>query len=65
MKIKELIKKLEKLKNKIGDVEVNVIIEDIDGTKTGILDINEVDISTDINGEDPKVYIGYFYKKED
>lgn len=65
MKIKELIKKLEKLKNKIGDVEVNVIIEDIDGTKTGILDINEVDISTDINGENPKVYIGYFYDKED
>lgn len=65
MKIKELIKKLEKLENKIGDVEVGIIIEDFDGTETGILDINEVDISTDINGENPEVYIGYFYNKED
>ena len=64
MKVEELIKKLEELKKEVGNVEVTIIVEDIDGTETGIQEINEVDISTDGNGEDKEIYIGYFYQKE-
>lgn len=64
MKVEELIKKLEELKNKLGNVDVTVIVEDIDRTNTGILPINEVDISTDIDGSNPEIYIGYFARND-
>lgn len=64
MKVEELIKKLEELKSKLGNVDVTVIAEDIDGTNTGILPINEVDISTDIDGSNPEIYIGYFSRND-
>ena len=63
MKIEELIKRLEELRNELGNVEVSIIIEDIDGTETGFQDINEVDISINPNDE-KEIYIGYFCDKE-
>ena len=63
MKVEKLIKRLEELRNELGNVEVSIIIEDIDGIETGFQDINEVDIS--INTDDEKeIYIGYFYQNE-
>ena len=65
MLVEELIKRLEELKNELGNVEVSVFIDDCDGTSTGILPINEVDISTDKNGEDKEIYIAYLYQNEE
>lgn len=65
MKVEELIKKLEELKSKLGNVDVTVIVEDIDRTNTGILPINEVDISTDADGSNPEIYIGYFARNDE
>ena len=59
MKISELIKRLEELQKQIGDVEVELYMEDVDGTECGMDCITEVDISTDANGENPAVYIAH------
>lgn len=64
MLVEELIKRLEELKEKVGNVEVSIIIEDLDGTETGLQEINEVEISTDENGENKEIYIAYFYKND-
>lgn len=63
MLVDELIKRLEELKSEVGNVEVTVIVEDIDGTETGIQEINEVEISTDVDGNE-EIYIGYFYNND-
>ena len=64
MKVEELIEKLKNFKSKLGNVNVDVIIEDIDGTKAGFLPINKVDISKDENGNNPEIYIGYFAEND-
>lgn len=65
MLVEELIKRLEELKKRAGgNVEVNIIVEDIDGTETRIQPINEVDISKNPEGGEPEIYIGYFYQNE-
>ncbi len=65
MLVEELIKRLEKLKEEVGNVEVSIIVEDIDGTETGMQTINEIDISTNVDDEtDKEIYIGYFYRND-
>lgn len=63
MLVDELIKRLEELKSEVGNVEVTVIVEDVDGIETGIQEINEVEISTDVDGNE-EIYIGYFYNND-
>lgn len=63
MLVDELIKRLEELKSEVGNVEVTVIVEDVDGTETGVQEINEVEISTDVDGNE-EIYIGYFYNND-
>lgn len=65
MLVEELIKRLEELKKEVGNVEVSIIVEDIDGTETGMQTINEIDISTNVDDEtDKEIYIGYFYRND-
>lgn len=59
MIVSELINKLQELKNQMGDVEVELYMEDIDGTECGMDCINEVDISTDAEGLNPSIYIAH------
>ena len=56
MKISELINKLNKLKEKWGDKEVMLYIEDIDDSQLGLDDINEVDFTLE---DDPVIYIAH------
>ena len=65
MKVEELIEKLKELKKELGNVDVDVIIEDIDGTETGFLPINEVAISKDENGNKAGIYLGYLWENEE
>ena len=65
MKVSEVIKRLEELKEELGDVEVGLYMEDIDGTQCGIDEINEIDVSTDANNGNPEIYIAYKINKED
>ena len=65
MKVEELIEKLKELKKELGNVDVDVIIEDIDGTETGFLPINEVNISKDENGNNAGIYLGYLWENEE
>ena len=64
IKVQELINRLKELKKELGNVEVELYMEDIDGTKCGVNTINEVDISTDGNGEDKKIYIAHIVDNE-
>lgn len=64
MKTTELINRLKELQKQLGDVEVELCMEDIDGTECGMDCITEVDISTDENGENPAVYIAHRIDKE-
>ena len=63
MLVDELIKRLEELKSEVGNVEVTVIVEDVDGIETGVQEINEVEISIDVDGNE-EIYIGYFYNND-
>lgn len=65
MLVSELIKRLKELEKQVGDVEVEMYMEDIDGTECGILDANEVDISTDADGLNPAVYIAHRNKEKE
>lgn len=60
MKVKELIEQLKEKQEEYGNIEVTIIVEDIDGTKTGIVPINEINVSKDEDGSNPEIYIGYF-----
>lgn len=65
MLVENLIKRLQELRNELGNVEVSIIIEDCDGTETtGFQDINEIDISMDIDGNNKEIYIGYFCEND-
>lgn len=64
MKVEELIEKLKKIKNEVGNVDVDIIVEDIDGTETGFLPINEVAISKEENGNSLEAYIGYLAEND-
>lgn len=64
MKVKELIKRLQELEKEVGNVDVQIIVEDIDGTETGLQEINEVDISIGTDEDDKSIYIAYFYKND-
>lgn len=59
MKVQALINRLEELKKELGNVDVELYMEDIDGTQCGVDSINEVDISTDGNGENKAIYIAH------
>lgn len=57
MLVNELIERLNELKEEIGNVEVELYMEDIDGTQCGFDDINEVElISKDF---DKIIYIAH------
>ena len=64
MKVEELIEKLKKIKNEVGNVDVDIIVEDIDGTETGFLPINDVPISKEENGNSLEAYIGYLAEND-
>lgn len=63
MFVQDLINRLEELKAELGNVEVELYMEDIDGTKCGLDDINEIDISTDYVGN-KNIYIAHTNKEE-
>ncbi len=64
MKVKELIERLQELEKEVGNVDVEIIIEDIDGTSTtGFQEINEVEIGRDAD-DDKSIYIAYLYKND-
>ncbi len=63
IKVQELINRLEELKKELGNVEVELYMEDIDGTKCGVNTINEVDISTDPDGN-KAIYIAHIVDNE-
>lgn len=64
MKVKELIERLQELEKEVGNVDVEIIIEDIDGTETtGFQEINEVEIGRD-EDDDKSIYIAYLYKND-
>ena len=63
IKVQELINRLEKIKKELGNVEVELYMEDIDGTKCGVNTINEVDISTDPDGN-KAIYIAHIVDNE-
>lgn len=56
MKVSEVIKRLTKLQEKFGDVECMVYMEDIDGTQTGLDEINEIENTLDV---DPVIYLAH------
>ena len=58
-----MINRLEELKKELGNVEVELYMEDIDGTKCGVNTINEVDISTDPDGN-KAIYIAHIVDNE-
>lgn len=64
MKTSELIKRLKEIQEQIGDSEIEIYMEDIDGTECGMDSINEVEISTNESGENPSVYIAHRIDKE-
>lgn len=64
MKVQDLINRLEELKKELGNVEVELYMEDIDGTQCGVDTINEVDISTDGKGENKAIYIAHRVENE-
>lgn len=64
MLVDELIERLNELKKQLGNVEVELYMEDIDGMVCGIDDINEVDISTD-QDEVKNIYIAHRAGKEE
>ena len=64
MKINEVVEKLKKFEKEIGNVEVDLYMEDIDGIVLGFDEINEINISTDTDGENPHIYIAHRVKKE-
>lgn len=43
MKISKVIKELEDYQKLYGDIECDISIDDIDGTSTGIIDINAIE----------------------
>ena len=59
MLVQDLINRLEELKSELGNVEVEIYMEDIDGTECGIDNINEVDISMDVRGKNKAIYIAH------
>lgn len=63
MYVEDLIKRLQELKKELGNVEVELYMEDIDGSQCGVDSINEVDISTDENNE-KHIYIAHIIEKE-
>lgn len=64
MLIRELINKLQKFEDKLGNVEVLLYMDDIDGSQCGFDDINDINITTDCFGEDVKVYIAHKFELE-
>lgn len=56
--------KAKKIKNEVGNVDVDIIVEDIDGIETGFLPINEVAISKEENGNSLEAYIGYLAEND-
>lgn len=62
MLVQELIDRLQKLKKEVGNVEVEICMDDIDGISLGLNDINEVDISTSPIDHDKKIYIAHLNK---
>lgn len=62
MFVQELIDRLQELKEQVGNVEVEICMDDIDGTSLGLNDINEVDISTSPIDHDKKIYIAHLNK---
>ena len=62
MKVSKVIERLQELKDQLGDVECDMYMEDIDGTQCGVDEINEIDISTDENGENQEIYIAHMNK---
>lgn len=59
MKVSEVIKRLKELKKQYGDIECDMYMEDIDGTECGVDDINEIDISRDMEGNIVSIYIAH------
>ena len=59
MKVIDVINRLKELKKELGNVEVELYMEDIDGTQLGTDSINEIDISTDEEGMNPAIYIAH------
>ena len=43
MKISKVINELAKYQKLYGDIECDISIDDIDGTSTGIIDINKIE----------------------
>lgn len=62
MKVKNVIERLQEFEKKLGNVEVEMYMEDVDGTQCGVDEINEIDISTDENGENQAIYIAHMNK---
>ncbi len=56
MKVSEVINRLTELKEKWGDKECMLYMEDIDGTKTGLDEINEIENTLE---DDPVIYIAH------
>lgn len=65
MKVQSLINRLEELKKEFGNIEVELYMEDIDGTQCGVDSINEVDINNDENGENKAIYIAHRVNNEE
>ncbi len=65
MKVSQVIKRLQELQEQLGDVDCDIYMEDIDGTQCGVDEINEIDISTDENGQNPAIYIAHMNPKEE
>lgn len=63
MLVSEVIKRLQDLKNQLGDVDCDMYMEDIDGTQCGVDEINEIDICIEEGGENPSIYIAHMNKK--
>ena len=61
MKVSEVIEKLNKLKEKFGDLECMVYMEDIDGTETGLDEINEIENTLE---DEPVIYIAHRNEEE-
>ena len=59
MKLNECIKRLKELEKELGNVDVEMYMEDIDGTQLGMDSVTEIDISTDTEGLNPAVYIAH------
>lgn len=66
MTVSKVIERLRELQKQVGfDVDVEMYMEDIDGTQCGVDEITDINFATDEHNENPTICIAHFNNKEE